>query len=89
MNRPNRHQLNGMSYSEFKTLLKRRGYKVPRRWAVTGFVSQYQGHLYRFRWWNEDGNGFVVDISCSLCEFDRWANSTDLTVPFDEWMNND
>jgi hypothetical protein len=43
--------------------------------------------MYRFRWWNTDG--FVVDISCTVNEFDRWANSVDRTISFTEWKNNE
>jgi hypothetical protein len=26
-----------------------------------------------------------VDISCPLSEFDRWANSVEKTITFDDW----
>lgn len=88
-NKPKRHQLNGLSYSELKAMLKHRGHKVPRCWWYNGFVTEHKGRKYRFRWWNEDGQGFVVDVSCPLGDFDRWANSVDRIVPFDEWMSDD
>lgn len=81
--RPKRDQLNGLSYSELKTLLKRKGHKVPKRWHVTGFVTEFYGRLFRFRWW--DGE-FVVDVSCPLEDFDRWSNSCERSVPFKEWV---
>lgn len=85
--KPKRHQLNGMSYSELKSILKHRGHKVPRNMWFAGYVTKYKDRLYRFRWWSE--GGFVVDVSCPFDDFDRWANSVDRTISFNEWMNND
>ena len=81
--RPNRIQLEGMSLSEFKTMLKRKGHKVPRNFCKYGCVSKYKNRLYRWRYWANVG--FVVDISCLMPEFDRWANSA-VTFTFDEWV---
>ena len=76
--------LSGMSCSEFKTMLKRRGYKVPRDFFKIGACATFKNRMYRFRYWNTIGN-FVVDISCPLKYFDRWANSTDKTITFYDW----
>jgi hypothetical protein len=90
--RPTRDRLGGMSCSEFKTLLKTRGYKVSRDFFKYGCIAKHKGRLYRFRWWgthignNKFDNGFVVDISCPQSDFDRWANSVDDIVSFDTWM---
>ena len=83
--RPNRDQLNGLSLSQLRTLLKRRGHKVPRKIYYLGYVTQFRNRLYRFRWWTD--KNFVVDISCPLSDFDRWANSCDETVSFDTWRS--
>jgi len=79
MSRPTRKDLLGYSRSEFKTLLKRKGHKVPRDFFGRGCVSTFKNRFYRWRWWKEnDGSGlFVVDISCLIPEFDRWANSVE------------
>ena len=82
--RPTRQQLM-MSRSEFKTLLKRRGYEVPRDLYKYGCVVRRGDRMYRFRYWGKEG--FVVDISCPVSEFDRWANSCEKTIPFLEWQN--
>ena len=81
--KPTRNQLFGLSCSEFKTLLKRRGYKISRDFFKNGSIAQYKGRMYRFRWW---GDEFFVDISCPLGEFDRWANSTDDVINFFNWI---
>jgi hypothetical protein len=82
-NRPTRKQLNGMSPSELKTMFKLRGHRVSRDFFKYGSVSYYKGRAYRFRWWGEE---FVVDVSCQLKEFDRWANSTESTIKFNDWI---
>lgn len=82
--RPTREQLHGLSCSEFKTLLKRRGYKVGRDFFKYGCIAQYKGRFYRFRWWS--GDGFYVDVSCPFAQFDRWANSVDNVVQFYNWL---
>ncbi len=83
--KPNRAQLHGMSPSQFKTMLKRRGYKVSRDFFKAGSIATYKGRLYRFRWWGQDGE-FFVDMSCPISEFDRWANSTDNVIQFFNWQ---
>ena len=82
MSRSTRVQL-GMSPSEFKTMLKLRGHKVDRDCFKYSPQTVYRNRLYRWRHWSTDG--FFVDISCKLSEFDRWANSTDQTITFVEW----
>lgn len=83
-NRPKKQTL-GMSRSRFKTYLKQRGHKVKRDFFKNS-VSHYKGRAYRFRWWS---NEFLVDISCPLVDFDRWANSTDVVVLFNYWGKNE
>lgn len=83
--RPTRDKLWGMSPSEFKTLLKLRGYVITRDFFKMGSVAVYKGRRYRFRWWAENGE-FFVDVSCPIHEFDRWANSIDDVVPFFNWI---
>jgi hypothetical protein len=84
--KPTRDQLGGLSPSQFKTLLKRRGYLVGRDFFKRGSMAQLGNRLYRFRWWGGVGV-FVTDISCQLSDFDRWANSVDRTVTFYDWQN--
>jgi hypothetical protein len=86
MKKPKRNQLGGYSVSEFKTLLKLRGHQVPRNLYWSGYVTHYENRAYRWRYWGEDG--FVVDISEPLDQFDRWSNSTEQTVGFSDWINN-
>ncbi len=86
--KPRREQLWGMSPSEFKTLLKRLGYRVPRDLFKYGMCTAYKGNrAYRFRHWAFPD--FFVDISCPLTDFDRWANSTEQTVNFYNWIENE
>lgn len=88
MGKPTKQQLAGMSCSEFKTLLKTHGYLVDRDFFKRGSMAQRGGRLYRFRWWGTPTTNdftFVVDISCSVVEFDRWANSVERTITFFEW----
>lgn len=82
--KPSRDQLFGMSASEFKTMLKLRGFDVGRDFFKMGAVAQKSNRLYRFRYWAWPD--FFVDISCPLSEFDRWANSVDHTVNFYNWI---
>lgn len=64
----------------FKTLLRRNGFKVKRNfYGKECCIARRNGRLWRFRFW--DG---VVDISCPLPEFDRWANSTDDTIDIEQ-----
>ena len=79
--RPTKQQL-GMPRNRLKTLLKRRGYKVDRRFFKWGVCVCTKGQRhYRFRWWADEG--FVVDISD--LDFDRWANSVERTIAFETW----
>ena len=81
--KPTRNQLFDMSPSQFKTLLKRRGYKISRDFFRSGSIAHYKNRMYRFRWWSDE---FVVDKSCIKIEFDRWANSVDDVIPFLDWI---
>ena len=85
MKKPRRDQLAGFSASEFKTLLKLRGYRVDRGFFGAGCAVAYRrGRAYRFRYWGLEG--FQVDMSCPLHDFDRWANSVDHVMSFDDWL---
>lgn len=81
--RPTREQLGGMSPSEFKTLLRRRGLTI-RRDFFKNSMARMGGKYYRFRWWNNES---TVDICININEFDRWANSTDQILPLKEWLH--
>ena len=82
--RPKRDRLHGLSPSELKTLLRRRGYDIGRDFFRYGCQARYRGRSYRFRWYS-DGE-FFVDKSCILSEFDRWANSVDEVITFYNWL---
>lgn len=67
-----------MTNSKLKTWLRRNGFRCegrPRQAmrACNGYVER-SGRKFRFR-------DNVVDISCPIEDFDRWANSTEHTVP--------
>ena len=83
--KPSRDELHGMSASEFKTMLKQRGYKVGRDFFKMGSIASKHNRIYRFRYWGQMGE-FFVDVSCPLPSFDRWANSTDKVVNFYNWL---
>jgi hypothetical protein len=85
--KPDRDRLWGMSPSQFKTMLKLRGFSVDRDFFKTGAMAQKGNRLYRFRYWAWPD--FFVDISCPLNEFDRWANSVDKTINFYNFIEND
>ncbi len=90
--KPSREQLAGFSASEFKTLLKQRGYKIARDFFKNSAIANFRGRAYRFRYWGTPSTGdgdFVVDISCPLSEFDRWANSVYRTITVEEWLSGD
>ena len=73
--------------SKLKTWLKRNGFKgegvagdrVPMRECV-GYVER-NGRKYRIR----ERDGFV-DIGEPLGTFDRWANSTEKTIPLTTFL---
>jgi hypothetical protein len=81
--RPKRQHLGGISPSEFKTLLRKSGHTIARSFFSDACISSFKGRSYRWRWWSDS---FVVDVSCKLAEFDRWANSTEQTVSFEDWL---
>lgn len=74
------------SKSKLKTLLKKMKYKTHHSsWRnlfnYGGGIVKKGNRLYRFR--NNqhefgDESGWVVDTSCILEDFDRWANSQDI-----------
>jgi hypothetical protein len=87
--RPTREQLDGLSCSEFKTLLKRRGHKVKRNLFKYEPYTTKGSRQYRWRYWGTvlpKDETFMVDISYPLEFFDRWANSTDYTIKFREYI---
>lgn len=89
MARPKRDQLDGLSPSELKTKLKKLGHNVPRDFFKYGCISKRRSILYRWRHWGDNYTGdktFVVDISCPKSEFDRWANSVDYCITFQEYI---
>lgn len=64
----------------FKTLLKRNGFKVKRDfYGRECCIVIRNNKFWRFRF--DDG---VVDVSCNLWDFDRWANSTDGIISLEE-----
>lgn len=71
----------GLSPSAFKTALRRAGHKVPRDFYARGCVTERAGRRYRWRWWSAEP---AVDVSCPVGEFDRWANSVDYHIPFED-----
>ena len=75
-----------MSPSQFKTMLKRKGYKVDRDFFKMAAVAHKNNRAYRFRYWSP--RGFFVDVSRPLNEFDRWANSTYRVLTFAEWIES-
>lgn len=85
-----RSELAGYSRSEFKTMLKRLGFKVPRTFFKYGCIAEHKNRKYRFRHWGDYypiiDPTFVVDIGKSNQEFDRWAISTDRRITFDEFL---
>ena len=92
--RPGRAELAGFSASEFKTLLRRRGYQLPRDFYQQAATARRGSRRYRFRYWGTPSTGdsaFVVDVSCQDQQFDRWANSVEKTMTIAEWLadNND
>jgi len=65
----------------FKTLLKRNGFKVSRDFYGFGCcIASKSGRLWRFRF-----HASMVDMSCELLDFDRWANSTDKVINLEEF----
>lgn len=82
--KPTRSQL-GMSPSSLKTKLKKLGFSVPKNFFKCSILKLNQ-RFYRFRWSNTD-EVYLVDISCLEEDFDRWANSTEKTVTFQEFLN--
>ena len=82
--KPSRDRLWGMSPSQFKTMLKRKGFTVSRDFFKMGAMAKKGNRLYRFRYWAWPD--FFVDISCPLNEFDRWANSVDETIQLHNFL---
>jgi hypothetical protein len=64
----------------FKTLLKRNGFNVPRDfYGPSCCIAAKAGRKWRFRF-----DAGVVDVSCELWDFDRWANSVDRILDIEE-----
>lgn len=76
----------GMTRSEFKTRLRRAGFKVPRDfWGRRCMIARLAGRLYRVRF---EDTQCLVDQSCKLADFDRWANSTEQVLEFKEFAQD-
>ena len=80
--RPTREQLCGMSPSEFKTVLRKKGLTF-RRDFFKNSMARMGGKYFRFRWWSKTP---TVDICYNINEFDRWSNSTDERFTIEEWL---
>lgn len=83
--KPKRHQLAGMSPSEFRTKMKRAGFHFDRgfpNWSNCVAMSPNKDRYYRVR--PDSGE---VDMSCPVEDFDRWANSTDETWSMEHFVN--
>lgn len=88
--KPTRQELGGFSPSEFKTFLKVLGHKIHRDFFARSSISTYRNRRYRWRYWGDsytNDKTFVVDISCLESDFDRWANSVDDCITFEEFRN--
>lgn len=88
--KPRRADLDGMSPSEFKTFLKKNGFRVRRDFFKTGSVASKRSRFYRLRWWDDGYDefaGFVVDVSTPKSRFDRWANSVHSVLSIDEFKD--
>lgn len=80
MKRWNYHRPKFTGRAALKTLLRRNGFKIKRDFYGPGYcIAQRNGKQWRFRF--DDG---VVDVSCDLWDFDRWANSTDRILNLEE-----
>lgn len=67
----------------FKTLLKVNGFNPSRNFYGFGCcIAKAKGKMWRFRF-----DAGVVDISCSIDLFDRWANSTEKTITIQEFKD--
>lgn len=76
----------GMSRSEFKTRLRRAGFKVLRDfWGRGCMITLLAGRYYRVRF---EDTQCLVDQSCKLADFDRWANSTEQVLEFKEFAQD-
>lgn len=82
--KPTRKDLGGMSPSEFKTFLKQLNFLVYKQFFKFGSIAIKGSRRYRFRWWND---GFVVDVSEPKSTFDRWANSVETILTFQEFKD--
>ena len=73
----------GLSRSEFKTRLRLAGFKVLRDfWGRGCMITLHAGRYYRVRF---ESTLCLVDQSCKLADFDRWANSTEQVLAFNEF----
>ena len=63
-----------------KTLLKRNGFKFNRDFYGFGCcIAKKSNRYWRFRFLEG-----LVDMSCTLNDFDRWANSTEDIMSIEE-----
>jgi len=83
--KPSRKELDGLSPSELKTLLKRNNFKIKRGFFKYGSIARKGSRLYRFRY---NQGMFVVDISEEKKNFDRWSNSVQEVQVFSYFRRN-
>ena len=84
-----------LSKSKLKTWIKRNGFKPgflsnPRNFLKYSLVKR-NNRYFRFRANEHEFHGgekrWVVDVSCPIEDFDRWANSCDEhAIPLEEFM---
>lgn len=80
-----------MNDSTIKSWFARRGFKPAgwgsnsRNWFSKNRACQKWGRLFRIL--RRDGE-WTVDVSEPVSQFDRWANSTQLTVSLDSFMQH-
>lgn len=83
-----RDKMGGFSKSELKAKLKHKGFKISRTFFKDGCVAVYRNRYYRFRHWGDwyvGGGTFYIDVSEVRRDFDRWANSTENVLTFQEF----
>lgn len=96
----NTHKVSKAEKQQLKTWLRRNRFKPAHSYSWRTFLkyemmARKGDRLYRFRT-NENEfrqpenyvpQGFTVDVSCPIADFDRWANSSEQSgVPIAEWL---
>lgn len=84
-----------LSKSKLKTWLKRKGFKPAFKSNTRNFLKcssvKRSNRYFRFRTNEHELSGgkkrWTVDVSCTIDDFDRWANSCDEhAIPLEEFM---